>query len=135
LFLINIRPNVSFSYHLQSKKKKKKKKKKNRRRRENLCLYCCSVKHSLENCPLKNRNKASTSSSHITNPYPKLNLRPRILDEPNIKFPIFEFFFSLFPISLQKQKFFWILFSKLLLNLMDIVFPKENNIYYLLYEN
>ena len=64
---------------------------KERRRKEHLCAYCGSAYHSLEKCPLANKNKASPSSSHITNPEPKNTYRPRISDQPDVKLPIFEF--------------------------------------------
>jgi len=69
-------------------------KEKERRRRENLCLYCESAQHLLENCPLKNKNKnsnknkPSSSSTYISNSEVKPTPRPRI---SNSNLPIYEF--------------------------------------------
>jgi len=62
---------------------------KERRKKEHLCAYCRSSNHSLDHCPLVNRNKASSSSSHITNLEPKTIPRIRISDQPDVKLPIF----------------------------------------------
>ena len=96
---------------------------KERRRRENLCAYCGSAEHSLENCSLKNKYKKSTTSAHISNF--EFKPRPRISDQPNIKLPIFEFNLK---VSNIKTKAKILLDSGSQLSLMDKYFVKENNI-------
>ncbi len=99
---------------------------KERRRKEYLCAYCGAADHSLDKYPLINKNKSSsTSSSHMTNPEPKLIPRPRISDQPDVKLPIFEFSLNVSNIS-TKTKI--LLDSGSQLNLMDVQFAKENNI-------
>jgi len=75
------------------------KEEKERRRRENICLYCSFPDHSLDNCPVKNKYKHSTDTSHMTNSETSLKenftRRPRISDLPNSKLPIFEFTFNI----------------------------------------
>ncbi len=100
---------------------------KERRRKEHLCAYCGSADHAINNCPLKNKNKASSSSAHISNPEPKTIPRPRISDQPNVKLPVFEFSLNVSNIS-TKTKILLDCGSQL--NLMDINFVKENNIPY-----
>ena len=80
----------------QTKKKKEEKK-------ENLCSYCGSSDHSLNNWPIKNKNKLSSSTSHITNPKPKTSPRPRVSDQPNLKLPIFEFTLNVLKSSINTK--------------------------------
>jgi len=103
------------------------KEEKERRRKEHLCVYCRSADHSLDYCPLVNRNKAFSGSSHITNLEPKTIPRIRISDQPDIKLPIFEFSLNVSNIS-TKAKILLDCCSQL--NLMDVYFAKENNIPY-----
>ena len=98
---------------------------KKERRKEHHCAYCGSANHSLDHCPLVNRNKASSSSSHITNLEPKTI--PRISDQPDVKLPIFEFSLNISNIS-TKTKILLDCGSQLYL--MDVYFTKENNIPY-----
>jgi len=99
---------------------------KERRKRENLCAYCGSPDHSLDNCTRKNKNKTS-STSHITNIESKPVLRPRISDQPDLKLPIFEFQLKVSNISVKTKI---LLDSGSQLNLMDLYFAKQNNIPY-----
>jgi len=59
--------------------------------KEYLCAYCGSAEYSPDRCPLVNRKKASSSSSHITNPEPKTIPSIRISDQPDVKLAIFRF--------------------------------------------
>jgi len=103
---------------------------KERRKRENLCLYCGSPDHQLNQCPKRNKkdNNSGASSSKtttfITNPEVK-ERRPRISDDPNVNTPTFEFRLDL-PHSSVKTKI--LIDSGSQLNLMDLYFAKENNI-------
>ena len=81
----------------------------------------------LDKCPLKNKNKPSSSSTYATNPEPKVTPRRRISDQPNVKLPIFEFTLNVSNVS-TKTKILLDCGSHL--NLMDIYFAKENNIPY-----
>jgi len=103
------------------------KEEKERRKKENLCLYCGSSQHSLDNCPIKNKNKPSSSTSHITNTDLKNAPRPRISEQPNTKLPIFEFTLNVLESSIQTKI---LLDSGSQINLMDVYFAKENNIPY-----
>lgn len=100
---------------------------KERRKRENLCLYCGSSNHTLGNCPLKNKKKSPSSTSHITNPEPKAKERPRISDQQNLSLPIFEFTLNVLKSSVKTKI---LLDSGSQLNLMDVYFANENNIPY-----
>ena len=93
------------------------------RRKKNLCLYCGSSNHSLDNCPIKNKYKSPSSTTHITNPKP----RPRVSDQANLKLPIFEFTLNVLKSSVKTKV---LLDSGSQLNLMDVYFAKENNIPY-----
>jgi len=55
----------------------------------NVCIVVLSD-HSFEKCPLKNKNKRTTSS-HLSNPKPNTSPRPKISDQPDVKHLIFEF--------------------------------------------
>jgi len=120
------RKNPKFKPHAPLSKEEKE-----RRRKENLCLYCGSPDHSLDNCPLKNKYKPSTSTSHMTNPEfnlkEKSTRRPRISDQPNLKLPIFEFTFKILKTTTKAKV---LLDCGSQLNLIDIYFAKENNIPY-----
>ena len=100
---------------------------KERRKRENLCLYCGSSNHTLGNCPLKNKKKSPSSTSHITNPEPKAKERTRISDQQNLSLPIFEFTLNVLKSSVKTKI---LLDSGSQLNLMDVYFANENNIPY-----
>ena len=100
---------------------------KERRKRENLCLYCGSPNHSLNNCPIRNKSKASSSTSHITNTKPKISPRIRVTDQPNLNVPIFEFTLNILKSSIRTKI---LLDTGSQLNLMDVYFAKENNIPY-----
>ena len=89
-------------------------------------MYCGSAAHFLEKCPLKNKNKP-TSSSHLSNPKPNTSLRTRISDKPDVKLPIFEFNLNVSNFSIKTKI---LLDSDSQLSLMDIEFVKENNIPY-----
>jgi len=47
--------------------------------------------YSLNNCPLRNKFKSSSSNVHISNPEPTTIPRPRISDLPSVNLPIYEF--------------------------------------------
>jgi len=96
-----------------------------KRIKENRCLYCGSLKHSLENCPRTKKNKNSASSSHSANIKTNSNQRPRISDISGLNLPIFEFSLNIENISTTVKI---LLDSGSQLNLMDVVFAKENNI-------
>lgn len=97
---------------------------KERRRRENLCAYCASSEHSWEKCPLRKKNKASTTS-HITNPEANFSSRPRISDQPDLKLPIFEFILKVSNTSINTKI---LLDSGSQLSLMDVYYAKQHNI-------
>ena len=101
---------------------------KERRRRENLCLYCGSSEHSLDNCPLKNKyknkNKPSSSSTYVSNPESKPISRPRV---SNSNLPIYEFSLSIDNTNSTAKI---LLDTGSQINLMDIYYIKENNIPY-----
>ena len=103
------------------------KEEKDRRRKENLCMYCGSSEHSLNNCPLRNKYKSSSSNVHISNLEPKTITRPRISDLPNVNLPIYEFTIK---VNNSKTKTKILLDSGSQLNLIDVYFVKENNIPY-----
>jgi len=103
------------------------KEEKDRRRKENLCMYCGSSEHSLNNGPLRNKFKSSSSNVHIGNPEPTTIPRPRISDLPNVKLPIYEFTIK---VNNSKTKNKILLDSGSQLNLIDVYFVKEYNIPY-----
>jgi len=103
---------------------------KERRRKENLCAYCGSKNHQVNNCPLKNKvnednNKPSSSNAFISNPEFKPKPRPRLSDDPSLNAPVVEFNLQT-PNSSCNVKL--LIDSGSQLNLMDIHFAKENNI-------
>jgi len=105
------------------------KEEKERRRKENLCLYCGSTDHQLDNCPIKNRkrnnnNSTSSNTTYVTNPE-TTKPRPRLSDNPNVKTATFEFNISTSNASVKTKI---LIDSGSQLNLMDIYFAKENNI-------
>jgi len=114
--------NLKFNIHSSLSKEEK-----DRRRKENLCMYCDSSEHSLNNCPLRNKFKSSSSNVHISNPEPTTIPRPRISDLPNVKLPIYEFSIKA---NNSKTKTKILLDSGSQLNLIDVYFVKEYNIPY-----
>ena len=68
---------------------------KERRRKENLCFYCGSKDHQVNNCPLKNNqnnNQPSSSNTFISNSESKqAKSRPRLSDNPSLNAPVAEF--------------------------------------------
>ena len=104
---------------------------KERRKRENLCLYCGSSKHLLENCPLrnnnKNNNKPSSGSTYISNPESQPSSRPRISDNPDLNLPIYEFTLKIANTTSTTKI---LLDTGSQINLIDIYYVKENNIPY-----
>jgi hypothetical protein len=105
------------------------KEEKEKRRKENLCLYCGSTDHQLDNCPIKNRkrnnnNSTSSNTTYVTNPE-TTKPRPRLSDNPNVKTATFEFNISTSNASVKTKI---LIDSGSQLNLMDIYFAKENNI-------
>ncbi len=102
---------------------------KERRRKENLCMYCGSASHTLDNCPLKkknNPNDPSTSTSYVSNPTNNQNTsRPRISDDPNISQLIIKFNLQVSNVSINTKI---LLDSGSQFNLMDVYFAKACNI-------
>jgi len=90
-------------------------------------MYCGSSEHSLNNYPLRNKFKSSSSNVHISNPEPTTIPRPRISDLPNVKLPIYEFSIKA---NNSKTKTKILLDSGSQLNLIDVYFVKEYNIPY-----
>ena len=83
----------------------------------------------LNNCPLRNKFKSSSSNVivHISNPEPITIPRPRISDLPNVKLPIYEFTIK---VNNSKTKNKILLDSGSQLNLIDVYFVKEYHIPY-----
>ncbi len=121
----NKRSNFNKRHSNQNKKFKGplSKEEKDRRRRENLCLYCGSADHLVDNCPLIKKNLKN--NTHITNL--EDTHRPRVSDQPNTKLPIYEFSLHIASID-TKAKI--LLDSGSQLNLIDIFFVKKHNIPY-----
>ena len=105
------------------------KEEKERRRKENLCLYCGSANHTLDNCPLKNKKNNSNNSpstSYLSTPSNSEKMpRPRLSDNPDITQPVIKFNLKVSDATVKTKT---LLDSGSQFNLMDVVFAKENNI-------